>query len=112
MWVDAEDFAITRIEGKPAKNPSFWVRSSTFVHTYEKFGSFWLAVSNVSQSDALVFGHTSIEIHYSDYEINGSSSCNQPLQILPADSAPEKLIARGTLPMGFEADVPAIAVLR
>ncbi len=27
IWVDAEDFAIVRMEGEPAKNPSFWIKS-------------------------------------------------------------------------------------
>lgn len=70
VWVDAEDFAITRIEGKPAKNPSFWVRSTNFVHIYQKFGDFWLPVSDISQTDVLIFGHTTVEIRYSDYAIN------------------------------------------
>jgi outer membrane lipoprotein-sorting protein len=70
VWVDAEDFAITRVEGKPAKNPSFWVRSTNFVHIYQKFGDFWLPVSNISQTDVLIFGHTTVEIRYSDYAIN------------------------------------------
>ena len=70
VWVDAEDFAITRIEGKPAKSPSFWVRSTNFVHTYQKFGAFWLPVSNVSHTDVRIFGPTSVEILYSDYTIN------------------------------------------
>jgi hypothetical protein len=36
IWVDAADYAIVRIEGKPAKNPSFWVKTVHFVHTYRK----------------------------------------------------------------------------
>jgi outer membrane lipoprotein-sorting protein len=74
VWVDAEDFAIMRIEGKPAKNPSFLVRSTNFVHTYQKFGAFWLPVSNISQSDVLIFGHTTVEIRYSDYAIHEEMS--------------------------------------
>ncbi|MBI3695343.1 MAG: hypothetical protein HY238_10980 [Acidobacteria bacterium] len=70
IWLDAEDFAITRIEGRPAKNPSVWVRSTTFVHTYEKRGPFWLAASNASQSESLFLGHTSVVIRYMDYQIN------------------------------------------
>ena len=70
VWLDAEDFAITRIEGKPAKNPSVWIRSTTFVHTYEKLGPFWLAASNASRSDSLLFGHTSVAIRYMDYQVN------------------------------------------
>lgn len=69
VWIDAEDFAITRVEGSPAKNPSFWIRSTRFVHTYGKFGAFWLAASNVSETDAVMFGHTSVEIQYCDYKI-------------------------------------------
>ena len=30
IWVDAEDFAIVRMEGEPAKNPSFWIKSVQF----------------------------------------------------------------------------------
>lgn len=74
VWIDAEDFAITRVEGSPARNPSFWIRSTKFVHTYGKFGPFWLAVSNVSETDAVMFGHTSVEIQYSDYTINPTES--------------------------------------
>src|SRR5271165_1581412 len=28
IWVDAKDFAVTRIEAEPAKNPSFWIKKS------------------------------------------------------------------------------------
>lgn len=70
IWVDAEDYAIARIEGSPAQNPSFWVRKTTFVHRYAKFGPFWLAVSNASTTDVLVFGRTEVVIEYFDYRIN------------------------------------------
>lgn len=36
IWVDCEDYAIVRIEGTPAKPPSFWIKSVHFVHTYQK----------------------------------------------------------------------------
>jgi len=70
IWVDAEDYAIARIEGSPAQNPSFWVRKTTFVHRYAKFGPFWLAVSNASTTDVLVFGRTEVLVEYFDYRIN------------------------------------------
>jgi hypothetical protein len=28
IWVEAEDFAVTRLEAQPAKNPSFWTKHS------------------------------------------------------------------------------------
>ena len=70
LWVDSDDYAVTRIEGTPAQNPSIWLRKTTFVHRYEKFGPFWLAVSNESQTEVLVFGHTEVRIEYSNYRIN------------------------------------------
>lgn len=69
IWVDAEDFAITRLEGSPAKNPSFWIRSVKVVHRYDRFGRFWLPVSNQSRADVRIFGATDVGIEYSDYLI-------------------------------------------
>jgi hypothetical protein len=46
IWIDAEDFALARAEGHPAKNPSFWTRSVYFVHVYRKAGSFWFPFSS------------------------------------------------------------------
>jgi hypothetical protein len=67
MWVDAEDFAMVQIEGKPAKSPSFWVKSTHFVHRYEKHGFFWFPASDQSTSDARFFGNTDLTIEYFDY---------------------------------------------
>ena len=36
IWVDAHDFAVTRIEAQPARNPSFWTTKSVIHHTYQK----------------------------------------------------------------------------
>ncbi len=32
IWVDAEDFAVVRLEAEPAKNPSFWTKSNEVEH--------------------------------------------------------------------------------
>jgi hypothetical protein len=70
VWVDAEDFAVTRIEGHPAKNPSFWTRKVEFVHEYEKFGPFWLPAANHSITHVFLFGKTTTDLGYSNYQIN------------------------------------------
>ena len=70
IWVDAQDFAIVRIEGSPAQNPSFWTRKVSFVHRYAKFAPFWLAVSNRSEAEVLIFGSTEVLIEYFDYQIH------------------------------------------
>ena len=68
IWVDAEDYAITRIEGMPAKNPSFWTKSVHFVHTYRKSGPFWFPATDRSETDARIIGTTELTIEYFDYD--------------------------------------------
>ncbi len=70
IWVDGEDFAVTRIEGRPAKAPSFWTRKVEFVHEYAKFGDFWFPTKNTSVTSVFIFGRTTTDIEYSNYQIN------------------------------------------
>ena len=74
IWLDAEDFAIVRIEGEPAKNPSFWIKKVQFEHKYEKHGPFWLAEADTSTSDVRIFGFTELRIDYFDYIINDAAA--------------------------------------
>ena len=73
IWVDSEDFAIVRMEGAPAKSPSFWVKNVQISHRYEKHGPFWLAASDSSTSDARIFGPTELKIEYFDYVLSEST---------------------------------------
>jgi len=68
IWVDAEDFAIARVEGQPAKNPSFWIRSANVEQRYGRAGQFWLPALNHSVAQARIFGATEVVIEYSDYK--------------------------------------------
>jgi hypothetical protein len=68
IWVDAKDFAIARIEGQPAKNPSFWIRSVQVEQKYGRTGQFWLPALNHSVAQVRVFGATEVVIEYSDYK--------------------------------------------
>ncbi len=70
IWVDANDYSIVRIEGRPARNPSFWVRSVHFVHTYQKVGQFWFASSTHTTSEIRIFGDSELTIETSDYALN------------------------------------------
>src|SRR5438309_3856573 len=64
IWIDAQDYALARVEGKPAKNPSFWTSSVHFVHTYQKSGPFWFPASTESVTEVHIFGSTSLTIDY------------------------------------------------
>ena len=70
IWVDAQDFAIARIQGQPAKNPSFWIRSVQVVQRYGRTDQLWLPALNHSVAQARVFGATEVVIEYSDYKTN------------------------------------------
>jgi outer membrane lipoprotein-sorting protein len=70
VWVDANDYSIVRIEGQPARNPSFWVRNVHFVHRYQKVGEFWLASSTHTTSDIRIFGSSELTIENYGYTLN------------------------------------------
>lgn len=70
IWVDAEDYAIARIEGSPAQNPSFWTRRIDVHHRYSRVGPFWLPAVNRSRAEVRIFGTTEVTIEYFDYSLN------------------------------------------
>jgi hypothetical protein len=91
IWVDVEEFAVVRIEGKPAKNPSFWTHSIHFVQQYHKSGTFWFPLSTESVTDARIVGKTEVTISYFDYQPNSAAesslSANSVMDQLEANRA-------------------------
>ena len=67
--MNAKDFAITRVEGEPAVNPSWWTLKTDFKRSYQKIGDFWLPESNESETKVRVFGTAVLSIEYRDYQI-------------------------------------------
>jgi hypothetical protein len=76
IWVDAEDYALVRAEGHPAKSPSFWTKSTHFVQLYQKNGPLWFPLSTQSVTEARIFGTTDVSITYFDYTPKASRSAN------------------------------------
>jgi hypothetical protein len=70
IWVNDKDFAVCRIEGEPALNPSMWISTTVIRHNYQKIGAFWLPAENVSISSLRLNGRARLSIKYSDYEVN------------------------------------------
>jgi hypothetical protein len=77
IWVDAKDFAVTRIEAEPAKNPSFWIKKSEIHHTYTKVDDFWLPAENHTESWVRLGGQATLSIKYMDYKIIAASPLNK-----------------------------------
>lgn len=45
LWVDASTFRIRRIEGVPAKSPSFWIKNVHITVQFAQLGGMWVPVS-------------------------------------------------------------------
>jgi hypothetical protein len=69
IWVDAKDFAVVRIEGEPAKNPSIWIKKTEVDHRYIKVDDFWLPAENRTESSIRLGGEAILSIEYKDYRI-------------------------------------------
>ena len=67
IWVDAQDYAVVKVEAQPAKNPSFWIRNTQIDRQYEKAGDFWLPQSDRSETKVRLGGTAVLTIEYEDY---------------------------------------------
>jgi hypothetical protein len=45
IWVDASTFRIRRIEGVPAKSPSFWIKDIHITLQFAQLGGMWVPIS-------------------------------------------------------------------
>src|SRR5215472_9090957 len=79
LWVDAKAFAIDRVEGEPAVNPSWWTVKTDFKRNYQEIGSFWLPESNESETKVSIFGTAVLTIKYGEYQITESHNSNTAL---------------------------------
>ncbi len=74
IWIDSQDFAVTRIEAEPAKNPSFWTLRSKIHHEYQKIDEFYLPASNRTVTDVRLGGKAVLTIRYLDYKLPEQSA--------------------------------------
>ncbi len=70
VWIDARDFAVARIDGHPAKNPSFWIKRVNWVRRYGRVGDFWLPLKDETYTEVKIFGRKKLTISYEDYVVN------------------------------------------
>ena len=83
IWVDANEFAVSRVAAHPAKNISFWISNTEIEHEYQKLGEFWLPLRNTSTTKVRFGGTAKLKIDYRDYRIGnaqagtGSDDCSQ-----------------------------------
>jgi hypothetical protein len=76
VWVAVEDYAVVRIEGHPAKKPSFWIVRADFVRQFQKIGSFWLPQRDMTFVQVRFYGKKAVTIDHQDYSLNCSITSN------------------------------------
>ncbi|MGB6132922.1 MAG: hypothetical protein WBG54_14170 [Acidobacteriaceae bacterium] len=103
IWVDAGDFAVIRVEGEPAKAPSFRVRSTEFKRVYGKLSDFWLPANNHSISRIRFGGIAKLTIQYSNYVITDQNVVGN----LPVTNSARTVTAMGAQPARAQARAPA-----
>jgi hypothetical protein len=69
IWIDAQDFAVVRIAGHPAKQLSFWIHRADFVRQYQKIEGFWLPSRDETFVDVRIYGKRILTIDHQDYSI-------------------------------------------
>jgi hypothetical protein len=56
IWVDASTFRIRRIEGVPAKSPSFWLKNIHITLQFAELGGMWVPVTFDAVATVRLFG--------------------------------------------------------
>ncbi len=87
IWVDADDFAVAKIEAEPARNPSFWIRETKIHHVNAKTGEFWLPEHNQSQTDVRLGGRATLTIDYGAYKMETGDAPRQQADLQAQDPA-------------------------
>jgi outer membrane lipoprotein-sorting protein len=70
IWIDAEDFAIVKIAGHPAKRPSFWINRADFIRQYQRIDGFWLPCRDETYVDVKMYGHRVFTVDHQQYVID------------------------------------------
>jgi hypothetical protein len=88
IWVDAHDFAVTRIEAQPARNPSFWTTKSVIHHTYQKVDNgFYLPKENKTVTSVRLGGVATLTIDYQSYQVTAAKPVASARRISSSEGA-------------------------
>jgi hypothetical protein len=72
VWVSKTDYAVMRIVGSPARNPSWLMGTSKFDYRYQKSGDFWLPEHNDTLSHLRIGGEIRLQVDYGEYRITAA----------------------------------------
>jgi hypothetical protein len=72
VWIDAQDYAVVRIEGHPATKLSFWIERADFVRQYQKIEGFWLPLKDETFVQVRLYGKSVLTIEHKDYVVKSA----------------------------------------
>jgi hypothetical protein len=64
VWLDAEDYGVTRIHGIPSKRVSIWISKAELDWHFSRINGIWLTDKIESSSDVRLFGNVQVQINY------------------------------------------------
>jgi len=69
IWITKDGSHLKRIEGEPARNPSFWTRRIRFVSEYAPVSGVWLHVRTVARVTMRWFGEYLVQSECGSYQL-------------------------------------------
>ena len=78
IWIDAQDYAVVRIEGHPAKRLSFWIERANLVREYQRIDGFWVPQRDETFVQVRLYGKKVLTIDHQDYAVNGVAKSGDP----------------------------------
>lgn len=83
-WIDAETYHPLRIEGEPAKSPSFWVKNLKLSLTFGKVGDMWLQTGTQAVANVRFLGQHTMIARDVNYDLPAQMAEAIPPKSLPA----------------------------
>jgi hypothetical protein len=80
IWVDAETYLFHRLEGEPAKSPSWWVRDIHITFLFGEVGGMWLQTVSESTVTVRIIGRYTMVASDQKYKFSKVLAVDYPLQ--------------------------------
>lgn len=69
IWIDAQTYMPSRVEGEPAKSPSWWLKDVRIAVVYGYVGPMWLQTSSEATANVRLLGRSTVVWHDVSYQI-------------------------------------------
>jgi len=80
VWIDAEEFAIVRVAGHPARKLSFWIDQVNFVREFERIDGFWLPRKDETFVQVKMYGQKVLTIEHQYYGVSRERKIEESTQ--------------------------------